>query len=637
MKLLGLSLAAALSPALVSADLAWKSVPDSKQLETATHVVPLDWADHSVGNATLAVMRYRSTGKPHLGSIFVNPGGPGESGLDMVSGLGQSLSEYTGGQYDIVSWDPRGVGATTPLVTCFESLAAEKAFWKGTVPDAGLEAKGNFTSQDDLDAFYAQADEVDSLLTELGKRCNQLSGGILPYVGTAAAVRDMVSLADAIEGKELINYWGFSYGTIIGSYFVNMFPNRVGRVIIDGVVDPIYWANLPSYKTWGDCITSAEDTFAGFTQACALAGYPSCALGNVGGAHTSPADISNWIHQLIDDAYDYKKQGGDIGSSDIRSYTLSEMYRPTEWPSLAQNLLDMYTQVKTGNAPSTPRPRFKFHRRDSTDPSTTPTPDPDPTTQPAPSYAFQAITCADAIDSENATTKDVFDEIVRVSRVISPLFGPSFGDAGFYCHRWGARAVERFTGPWNHTLSNPILVIGNEADPITPFANAKVVADLLGDSAVIIQQDDFGHSSLAERSNCTIAVVTEYFSHGKLPVENSMCGTNQILFPAIPVTKNTLASAAASASTPISSDADELNKLRQKNRILVAIDIALCALVLVLLAALVFNFIRSRKARAGAARSAKYDTAPAAMLKKDDFEGSSYGYTTPYDAPPARR
>jgi len=176
------------------------------------------------------------------------------------------------------------------------------------------------------------------------------------------------------------------------------------------------------------------------------------------------------------------------------------------------------------------------------------------------------------------------------------------------------------------------LVIGNQADPITPFASAKVVADLLGDSAIIIEQDDYGHSSLAERSNCTIAAITEYFSHGSLPIEGTMCGTNQILFPGSPITKSSLA--VSSSSTPISSDTDELDRLRSTNRALIIADIALCVIVLVLLVSLVFSFIRSRKARAGGS-SARYDLPPTAMLRKDDFEDSSY--MTPYDAPPTRK
>ncbi|CAE6339635.1 unnamed protein product, partial [Rhizoctonia solani] len=123
--------------------------------------------------------------------------------------------------------------------------------------------------------------------------------------------------------------------------------------------------------------------------------------------------------------------------------------------------------------------------------------------------------------------------------------GPIWGDAGFYCHHWPVRAVERYTGPWNKTLSNTIIVIGNEADPITPLVCAKNVADALGDSAVLIEQDDYGHSSLAMRSNCTVAALQDYFVHNKLPTQDIFCGTNQVLFPTLEgnITKTTVARA----------------------------------------------------------------------------------------------
>ncbi|KAG8721829.1 hypothetical protein FRC09_007308 [Ceratobasidium sp. 395] len=147
-----------------------------------------------------------------------------------------------------------------------------------------------------------------------------------------------------------------------------------------------------------------------------------------------------------------------------------------------------------------------------------------------PAYGLQAVTCADAVDAGGVETRDVFKMMVDVTNETSPLFGPCWGAAGFYCHKWPVRAVERYTGPWDNTLKNKIIVIGNEFDPITPFRSAESVAAALGDSAVLVQQKDYGHTSLAMHSNCTFNILHDYFLNGELPSSKQSCGTNQPIF-----------------------------------------------------------------------------------------------------------
>ncbi|CAE6461451.1 unnamed protein product [Rhizoctonia solani] len=572
---------------------------DATPRECSRLEVPLDWANHAAGKASLAVARYQATKQPKLGTIFVNPGGPGSGGLDMILGGGAArISQASGGQYDIVSWDPRGVGETVPRADCFATGTEENLFWEGTIPRAGLEARGNFTDQVDIDAFYEQVDEVDVLLEELGKRCVAYSPDTFQYIGTAAAVRDMIAMHDILEGpNKPIDYWGFSYGTVIGIYFVNMFPDRVGRVVLDGVVDPERWANNPSYQKWAVKPESTDEAFTGFVTACAAAGPSGCALATEG---SNPETIRKVVSDLIDLAYYYKREVGPtakIGSSAIRSLIYQGMYSPSRWPDLAKQLAqihEFFADASHGSQTkrSLPASLVDVLPRQSTTTNNTTNDD------PAPDYAFQGVTCADALDAGNTTTKDVFDFLVHITRTVSPMFGPSWGDGGLYCHRWPVRAVERYTGPWNKKLANPILVIGNEADPVTPYIVAKKVADALGDSAILIQQDDYGHTSLAMHSDCTISALQDYFVDNKLPSQDILCGTDQELFPGPGVTKQNLHklnSASNSVSTTgTNSLQGELDKARQRGNNLFIATIALAAAAGLLLVALLFSCIRGR-------------------------------------------
>ncbi|KAG8780060.1 hypothetical protein FRC12_023502 [Ceratobasidium sp. 428] len=477
---------------------------ENNTFECGRFEVPLDYQNDTVGKASLAVVRLQATQQPKLGTLFVNPGGPGGSGVGFMFSDGQVIMQAAGGQYDVVSWDPRGVGFTNPRADCFQTGTEENAFWQGTIPRAGLEARGNFTDPGDLAAFNAQVPEVDVLLKQLGERCLKFSPNTYQYVGSVAVVRDLLAMNDYLEGpNKTVNFWGLSYGTLLGAYLVNMFPDRVGRVVLDGVLDPVVWSTRPGHEIWNLAVESADEAFTGFVTACAAAGPAGCAIASPG---SSADSIRDGVHQLIDRAYDFRKIAGPnagLTSAAVRDTIYGGMYRPTSWPRLAQELRSMsnFLDNPAAGVPnkrrwtSEPPPHRVTRRQNAPDPN-----------DPAPDYAFQAVACADSIDAGNVTTQTVFDSLVDTTRTTSQMFGPLWVTAGLYCHQWPVRAVERFTGPFNQTLSNHILVIGNEADPATPFISAKRVADALGDSATLIERDDFGvnHTFLAHRPHTNI-------------------------------------------------------------------------------------------------------------------------------------
>ncbi|KAG8720004.1 hypothetical protein FRC09_010255 [Ceratobasidium sp. 395] len=367
-----------------------------------------------------------------------------------------------------------------------------------------------------------------------------------------------------------------------------VFPDRVGRVVLDGVVDPLNWANKPPHEKWAVNVESTDEALTGFASACAMAGSEGCAFANIGSTTESLLqDIRGLIDEssLLEDltfdtrqlTYEYKKKYGpdaDMSSADLREYIYQAMYGPNRWPALATKLQAIRASLKQVMSGSSRRsfelpPWQEITKRQAN------ASNPDESDLPSSTYAIHAITCTDAVDPGDTTTRMVFDEIVRVTREVSPMFGPIWNIAGFVCHKWPVRAVERYTGPWNKKLSNPILVIGNEADPVTPYINAKHVTDALGESAVLIEQDDYGHVSLAMKSTCTTAALNNYFLNNQLPSADQFCGTNQMLFPGPGITKSTLAALSGSSSMGSSNPSDletELSKARERvNQLFVAV------------------------------------------------------------------
>ncbi|KAG9079038.1 hypothetical protein FRC06_007989 [Ceratobasidium sp. 370] len=218
-----------------SIGITWAPCEQDDSRQCGRFEVPLDYQNESAGGVSLAVARYPATKQP---KAILNPAMWG--GVELV----------LGGNGDKVM---RTVS--------------------GHIARAGIEARGDFSNQADLDAFYAQVPSVDKLLIEFGQRCREHSPDVLPYVGTTATVRDMVALHVYLEGPDQpVNFWGLSYGTTVGIYFVNMSPNRVGRVVPDGVSDPLYWANIPPPAKWAINVESSDEALTGFVSACAAAG-----------------------------------------------------------------------------------------------------------------------------------------------------------------------------------------------------------------------------------------------------------------------------------------------------------------------------------------------------------------------------
>ncbi|KZT53799.1 alpha/beta-hydrolase [Calocera cornea HHB12733] len=460
--------------------------------------VPLNHLDPEAGTATLALAKYPATSKVEnrLGTLFLNPGGPGGSGVNLVYRTGVNISQLLDGRYDIVSWDPRGINGTTPRIECFGTQIEQDLHYIHTAQEAPLSI-GNLSYETDIAILSHQLKLEDARNEALVKLCVERSGAEnLRFMGTSNVVRDLELLATTLEGDKPVNYWGFSYGTVVGSYFTNMFPDRVGRVVIDGVVHLLTW--FPEY------FSSMYDTYQGFLRTCVEAGPSRCALAkdNISFAELSES-IEDWLAKLYDRPLPvpYAKRPGVLtkGHATAQAEILGEAMsgNATRMLDFVQNDVEL-DQSKIAQT----------------------------------AMAFIAVACTDSppyTDEEREHDIEEMIDSIRASFKVAPHFASM--DFPDLCHLWPVEQNERFTGPWNHTLSNDILIIGNTNDPVTPLRSARHVHEWQKNS-VLIHQDGFGHCSLAQTSYCTHNILRSYFLNGTLPSEREVfCSVDEPLYP----------------------------------------------------------------------------------------------------------
>lgn len=477
----------------------WVPCPQFSNLSCAYFDIPLDYHNASAGNGQLLVVKANATAE-RKGTIFLNPGGPGVSGLSSLATDAEALMNRTGGAYDFISWDPRGVGPYTYPGNVYCIADNEyTSFWNGTAEATGINQIGDFTNQTDIQALYSQAPILDKKWKELGDRC--LSGPnatTLGYIGTAATARDLVGLADAIVGQNsTINYWGLSYGTLVGAWFINMFPDRVGRVILDGVLDATRVASTQSYQLWSDQIGAAEGDYTGFTTGCALAGPDGCKLAP--SANSTAQDVVNVLNEAIKIGHDHPVQNH---LTILRATMYSGLYQPQQWAQYGNDFLPQaIATIQNASTDST----AALTRRDDA-------------VYTQNSYTEPAVVCADSVNADlSVNTTVVFDNLVDVIRTVSPSFGALFPVPWQRCSYWPVRAPERFQGPFNGTFANKVLLIGNAYDNATPFKEAAHMAEVLGDQAALVKQNGFGHTSIYQSSACVTDIITAYFKDGTLP------------------------------------------------------------------------------------------------------------------------
>jgi pimeloyl-ACP methyl ester carboxylesterase len=494
--------------------------------ECTTAEVPLSYRDPHGATVELALGRLPAADPGHrLGSLFWNPGGPGGPGR-----IPPVFSEALHQRFDLVGFDPRGVGESTQL-RCFASNSEASELFAWPFPITPDEER-----------------RVIDLTAEGTRRCARNGGPLLEHMATADVARDLDLLRQAV-GDEQLSYLGFSYGTHLGEVYANLFPDRVRAITLDAVLDPIEWTTGRTPQDAAAPFTfrlgSYEGSYAAlltFLRACR--DDERCAFREPG--VDLPAKYDTLLQRLRRqpaELVDADGQPYTVTYQDVVEGTLGALYSPTASPDLAAALQDLY--VATG------QPRRAARRLRHDDLVRAPV---RPTyrlqTPDEPYAGLEAGPAVACTDSDNPADPWVWPQYARAADRAAPYFGSPWTYGSLPCATWPARDADRYTGPWDRPTAHPLLLVGNRlGDPATPYDDAVSTSRELA-SARLLTLDSFGHAAFLQ-SRCIVSAVERYLIELRLPAEGTVCQPDRRPFDPPPVARSADRRQLEEALTPV--------------------------------------------------------------------------------------
>lgn len=472
----------------------WQACDDGYQCATAQ--VPLDYSRPDGQTISIAVIRHLATDRARrVGSLFFNAGGPGTPGTLLPLLYGQ-LPAQVRARFDVVSFDSRGVGQSTSL-HCFPSDAAEQQFLSQMPAGFPVGAQQQALTE----RVWAQFDA----------QCARSNLSLLDHMSTADVARDMDLLRQAV-GDPVLNYIGLSYGTILGATYANLFPSRVGAMVLDGNVDPVAYADgigpLPTFLRSGSDKASAA-TLAAFLTLCGQSPTAACAF-SAGSAAATHAKFAALLQRLQrhpvtigspPQVYTYAATI-DAMVNNVLYTTVADPPFGAGWQAGASLLQQLWTAAAPVTAQSVPAAAAG--------------------TQAVylPPEQRIAVICA---DSPNPRQAAAYPAAAQFASARSGLVGPDLAWRTESCASWPASAdQDRYTGPWNRPTAHPILLIGNTGDPATPYSGSLAMERDLA-RARLLTVDGYGHTEFGNKSSCADAYETQYLISGSLPRPGATC------------------------------------------------------------------------------------------------------------------
>jgi pimeloyl-ACP methyl ester carboxylesterase len=473
--------------------------------ECATTRLPLDYDKPKGATTEIALLRVKAKDqKRKIGSLFLNPGGPGGSGTSIALAAPNFLSQSVLDRFDIVGVDPRGVANSTN-VRCFPSVKAQSAVLN----------KLNV-------AFpWGKAEEktyVDGS-KQLGKACSTTGKPLTGAMSTAEVVRDMEVLRRSVGDKKL-TFLGFSYGTAIGQYYANMFPDRFRAVVVDGVLDPEHWVGTKktATKEQDERLGSADGAYRALREIlkrCDAAGEKYCAFA----AGNPVANFDLIAQKLRKKPLVITDESGSftITYADFVSGILGDLYDTGagDWVTQdAQFVLTLLTS-SDATAKTTARTRLvqrikdaraKIVGRDFPYDNGLET--------------FTGVDCTDGLHPKDAS---LWPALMVKAEKRAPYFGRAWGWATAPCARntWTVRDEDAYTGPWNRRTAAPVLLVGTKWDPATSYNDAVSASKRLPNSR-LLSSTNWGHTSYGS-SDCATGAIDKYLLTGALPAQGKVC------------------------------------------------------------------------------------------------------------------
>jgi len=444
-------------------ELQWKSCYENYQCTDL--LVPIDYTELRTGTFNISVLKYPTTGEKKIGSLIVNPGGPGGSGVDYAYAAEYLFTPAILNAYDIVGFDPRGVGGSEPIL-CLSDKELDANYASDSKPDNEQEFAQTLIESK---KFIQQCQEKNKHLTSFS---------------TANAARDMDILRQAV-GDEQLNYMGKSYGTFLGTLYAQFFPDKVGRMVLDGAIDP----TISNFQQGLTQAVGFDKAFAAFVTDCSK--RSDCPLPK--NKTVAVAEMKKIFSQLAD------KPDGRLSDSLALLGTASALYdSATGWPKLRAAI----KEVKQGKA-------GKF--LELADNYTGRTEDGYTTNE------FDSGAIIDCLDfADNRSVKEMKVDAQAFAKQ-APLFGPYLAYGGLVCQYF---ETPKATEVLPTQTANPIVIIGTTGDPATPYEWAQGLHKILTNSVLISLTGD-GHTGQGQGDECVDGQVDDFYLENKIPMRTT--------------------------------------------------------------------------------------------------------------------